>query len=354
MDKIRKLRELLLTLDCDAALLTSFPSRLYFSSFSGGDGYLFITKNSCYIVTDSRYTLQVHQESKSFALIEGADTNYELLKPITEKEDIKKIAFEDCEITVSSFNLLKTALPDAKFKPLGNMLREIRRTKNAVELKKIKASLALSEYALSKTLEKISAGMSETEVAAILEGYMRSEGAEKTSFDTICASGIRSALPHGMASGKIIEKGDFLTLDFGCVLDGYCSDITRTFVIGSITDYQKEIYSIVLKAQLQAEKVIVSGILAKEADATARNIINSHGYGKKFGHSLGHGVGLEIHELPNLSPRSTATLCPGDVVTVEPGIYIENFGGVRIEDMVYIGEKNAEILTKFPKELIII
>ena len=354
MSKIEKLCSLCKSRGFDAALITSPHSRFYFSGFTGGDGYLFITKKAQYIITDSRYTLQAQNECKDFVLIEGADTDFSLLKPIVKNEGIKKIAFEDTDLTFSKYNLLSEALPEAEKIPLCGSMRELRREKETEELEKIKASLALAEYALSKTIERISAGMTECEVAAILESYMRSGGAQRVSFDTICASGVRGALPHGTATDKPLEKGEFLTLDFGCILNGYCSDITRTFAIGNVNERQKEIYDIVLKAQLRAEKLIKSGLSAKEADAAARDVINAHGYGTAFTHSLGHGVGLEIHEFPNLSPKSSAVLSKGDVVTVEPGIYIENFGGVRIEDMVYISDEHAEILTKFPKELIII
>lgn len=354
MRRIESLRQKMLKSGCDGAVLTSFPSIFYFSGFSSSDAYLFITQESLYIITDSRYTLQANEECKYFTLIDGSCANYDLLKPIAEKENVKTVFFEDEDISVSSFTMLKQALQGREFIPLKNALTEIRRTKSKDEVEKIRESLKLSEYALSNTIDKISPGMSETEVAAILESYMRKEGAVKTSFDTICASGIRSAYPHGTASDKKIMKGNFLTLDFGCVLDGYCSDITRTFVIGNPSEKQKEIYNTVLSAQLAAENFIKTGVLARDVDSVARSIINSKGYGKNFGHSLGHGVGIEIHELPNLSPKSKSVLSDGDIVTVEPGIYIENFGGVRIEDMVCIKDSSAEILTKFPKELIIL
>jgi len=352
MNNIDKLRQFLKKENCDAAILTSGPSRLYFSGFKGTDGYLFITAEEQYIITDSRYTIQVYEETKDFTLLSGADSNFDLISSIVKKNEIKSIAFEDSDVTVSKFNSIKTALPSCEFIEIGNKLTEIRRKKSEYELNKISDALKLSEYALRKTLENISKGMTEVQIAAILESYMRSGGAEKLAFDTVCVSGARSALPHGAATEKTIENGDFLTLDFGCVIDGYCSDITRTFIVGNPTEMHKEIYNTVLNAQLYAESMIKPGVTAKEADAYARNIISQKGYGVNFGHSLGHGVGIEIHELPNVSPRSNSALTAGDVITVEPGIYIENFGGVRIEDMMYIGEKETYILTTFTKELI--
>lgn len=354
MDKLSKLKILLKEKGASAALLTSNPSLIYFSGFTGGDAYLFITETAQYIITDSRYTIQAKNECKHFSVVNGSCVDFSLIKPLAEKEDIKYIAFEDTEMSVNCFNSLKNAFSKAEYIPLSDSIRVIRRNKSSEEIKKITDSLRLSEYALYKTVPQIKAGMSEVAVAAILESIMRSEGAEKTSFDTICASGIRSALPHGTASKKIIETGDFLTLDFGCILDGYCSDITRTFVIGKAKEKQRIIYETVLNAQLEAEKILKPEINAADADNAARQIITKAGFGLNFGHSLGHGVGLEIHELPNLSPKSQAVLSNGDIVTVEPGIYIENYGGVRIEDMVCITENKSEILTKYPKELTII
>ena len=179
------------------------------------------------------------------------------------------------------------------------------------------------------------------------------QNAKKTSFETIVASGVRSAMPHGVASDKKIEAGDFVTIDFGCVLDGYCSDMTRTFVMSKADTRQKEIYETVLKAQLSAISAIELGKSCAEIDKAARDIIKDAGYGENFGHSLGHSVGIEIHESPNFSPKSTDMLENGNVITVEPGIYIDGFGGVRIEDVVVIGEKTQN-LTNFTKELMII
>ena len=354
MDKLKKIRELLVSLNADAAVLTSFPSRIYFSGFKGSDGCVFITKDEQYIITDSRYTLQVYDEAKDFTLISGYESNFELLLPIIKKCNISKVAFENNDMTVSRFELLKETLNCCEFINLDNRLTTIRRTKTRNEVKSISEALKLSEYALEQTVQKIKEGMTEVQVAAILESYMRSGGAEKLAFETVCVSGARSALPHGAATDKKLEKGDFLTLDFGCVIDGYCSDITRTFVVGNPSELQKEIYDTVLSAHLYAEKMISPGVRCSEADEFARKIIISKGYGINFGHSLGHGVGIQVHELPNLSPRSDSVLTAGDVVTVEPGIYIEDLGGVRIEDMVYISEDKPEILTNFTKELIII
>ena len=229
-----------------------------------------------------------------------------------------------------------------------------RRNKDADEIKKITDAERLGDEAFSYVLNKIKAGVTEKEIAFELEFFMRKHGAAGLSFETISASGKRGAMPHGVASDKVIENGDLLTLDFGCVLDGYCSDVTRTVAIGNVSDWQKEIYDVVLKAQKSALAELAAGKKCSEADAVARDIIKSAGYGANFGHSLGHSVGIEIHESPNLSPKSTDTVENGNVLTVEPGIYIDGMGGVRIEDVAAIVDGKAINITHSPKELIIL
>lgn len=234
------------------------------------------------------------------------------------------------------------------------MISEQREIKDEEEIAKIRAAEKLGDEAFSYVLNFIKPGISELDVAFELEFFMRKNGASGLSFDTIAASGIRSAMPHGVASEKIIEKGDLLTLDFGCVLDGYCSDMTRTVAVGSIDSKGKEIYETVLAAQKAGLEYIAKGKVCSGADAAARKVITEAGYGKNFGHALGHSVGIEIHESPTLSPKCDKILVPGNVVTVEPGIYIENFVGVRIEDLVLITDSGVENFTHSEKELIIV
>ena len=238
--------------------------------------------------------------------------------------------------------------------PGQKKISSLRQKKDAEEIAKIRAAEALGDAAFSYILDKIRPGVSEIEIALELEFFMRKNGASGLSFETIAASGVRSAMPHGTASEKMIEKGDFLTLDFGCVLDGYCSDMTRTVVIGAPDLRQKEIYETVLLAQETALSKIEPGVACAEIDRAAREVIQNAGYGDCFGHALGHSVGIEIHEKPVFSPKSKDILEEGHVITVEPGIYLENFGGVRIEDVVAVCGKKAENLTKSPKNFIII
>ncbi|MBO4896995.1 MAG: aminopeptidase P family protein [Clostridia bacterium] len=350
MSNLDKARKLINKTGADALLVTSHENRFYLSGFYGTAGYLLITKESAYLITDSRYTLQAKEQAKDFHVITKAETDF---SPIAETaENIKSLLYEDTRMSVFTFSALKDALPKTELLPCGEKISHLRRSKTPAEVKKIKAALSLAESAFLYVLPKLHEGMKECEAAAEIENFMRRGGALKPSFDTICASGMFSAMPHHTASDKEIQKGDFLVMDYGCILDGYCSDITRTVVIGKADARQKEIYETVLKAQAKAEKEIAPDKRAADIDKTARDLIDSAGYGKNFTHSLGHGVGIEIHEFPNLSPKSEAVLGEGDIVTIEPGIYIEDFGGVRIEDMAYIGENRAEILTTLTKELI--
>ena len=345
MDRSDKLRQYIG--DDEAVLVTSYPNIFYYSGFTSEDAYLIITKDSSLLLTDSRYTIQAKQQSSSYEVCEILKTE-SIIKSL--KQQI--LCIEEDVVSVSQFSKLQGY--GKKVKPFSKTIKYPRRVKEKEEIRKIAQAEELGDRAFSYVLDLIKPGKTEKEIAIELEFFMRRNGASKLSFDTICASGVRSAMPHGVASDKIIEKGDFLTLDFGCVLDGYCSDMTRTVVVGEVTQRQKEIYQIVLDAQKAVLDSLRAGILGKDADKLARDIIDKAGYKDNFGHGTGHSVGVEIHELPSLSPKSEDILEAGNVVSVEPGIYIEGFGGVRIEDLVQIGTENALNLTKSQKDLLII
>ena len=345
MDRSDKLRQYIG--DDEAVLVTSYPNIFYYSGFTSEDACLIITKDSSLLLTDSRYTIQAKQQSSSYEVCEISKTE-SIIKSL--KQQI--LCIEEDVVSVSQFSKLQGY--GKKVKPFSKTIKYPRRVKEKEEIRKIAQAEELGDRAFSYVLDLIKPGKTEKEIAIELEFFMRRNGASKLSFDTICASGVRSAMPHGVASDKIIEKGDFLTLDFGCVLDGYCSDMTRTVVVGEVTQRQKEIYQIVLDAQKAVLDSLRAGILGKDADKLARDIIDKAGYKDNFGHGTGHSVGVEIHELPSLSPRSEDVLEAGNVVSVEPGIYIEGFGGVRIEDLVQIGTENALNLTKSQKDLLII
>ncbi len=329
------------------AIISGYANIFYYSGFTSEDAVLFITRNRQILVTDSRYTIQARIEAPDFEIRDITEG----LKTIADSLDCETLGFEENYVTVSEYKTFKTF--EKKLCSMQKVISAPRRTKSEAEIKKIGAAEDLAVSAFNYTLERISGGMTEREIAFMIEMYMRKNGAKSTSFETIVASGARSAMPHGVATDKVIGIGDFVTMDFGCVLDGYCSDITRTVVIGRASEKQKEIYEIVKAANDAAIDAIAVGKNCSQIDAVARKIITDAGYGKNFGHSLGHSVGIEVHESPNFSPKSQDIIEAGNVITVEPGIYIEGFGGVRIEDVVAIGE-NAKNLTKCAKDLIII
>lgn len=331
----------------EGVIISSYPNIFYYSQFTSEDAFLVITKDRQILVTDSRYTVQAKQQSPDFEIYDIENGLEQLFKGI--KEEI--FGFEENAVTVREFARFQSVTK--KLIPVSAKISAPRRVKDRDEIDKIAKAEELANAALQYTLPKIKVGMTEREVALMIEFYMLSEGAQKTSFETVVASGVRSSMPHGVASDKPISRGDFVTMDFGCVLDGYCSDMTRTVVMSQASDMQREIYDIVLRAQKAAVDAIYAGKKCADIDAVARNIIEKAGYGENFGHSLGHSVGIEIHESPNFSPKSNDITEIGNVITVEPGIYIEGFGGVRIEDLVVIGEKTRN-LTDFTKELIII
>ena len=344
MDRIKKLTS---TLDTNEAyLITGKANIFYYSGFTSEDATLFVSKNKLILITDSRYTVQAKEQARNFDII----TDIKLL----QNEPEKYLGFEENYMTVGEKQRLENILKNKTFTPCQKCISKPRQVKSTDEIKKIQAAEELGDKAFSYIIEIIKPGMTELEIALELEFFMKKNGAASLSFETIAASGIRGSMPHGTASEKKIEKGELLTLDFGCVLDGYCSDMTRTISIGTPNSKMKEIYDIVLKAQTEALSNISSGKSCKEIDKIARDIISEYGYGDNFGHSLGHSVGIEIHEAPNLSPKSQDDLEAGNVVTVEPGIYIENVGGVRIEDVVAVTNEGCTNLTTSPKELIIV
>lgn len=329
----------------------------YVAGFTG-EGYVYWSRKSKLVVTDSRYAIAAKEECPQYeVLIWGTDGYYaELLKKV-QTEQVGRLGFEDQVMTVSSYEsirstFLKETMHDIQMIPVKDGLKEFRQIKTEIELDKIRKAEEIGDRAFAKILSQLKPGITEKQVASMIEYYMKEEGADGFSFDTIAASGLHSAMPHAVPTDKVLEEGDFLTMDFGCLYDGYCSDMTRTVVIGKANDKQKEIYETVLRAQQTALAGIRPGMKGKEIDALARNVITEAGYGKYFGHSLGHSVGIEIHESPNFSPKEEKVIEPGMVITVEPGIYIEGFGGVRIEDIVIITENGCENITHSPKQLI--
>ena len=335
----------------EAVFISSYPNIFYYSGFRSDDAYLLISHDKRYIVTDSRYTIQAKEQAPDFELYDIKSGFEKLFSRISERV----IGIEEEEIQLKQYKSLKRKLGRRQeFVEMQKNINSLRRIKDEDEIRRIAAAEQIGDAAFEYVLPKIRAGITEREIALELEFFMKKQGASALSFDTIAASGVRSAMPHGLASDKVIENGDFLTLDFGCVYEDYCSDMTRTVAVGSVSERQREIYDVVLKAQLAAINAAKAGRTCSFVDGVARKIISDAGYGKNFGHGLGHSVGIEIHESPSFSPKCNDVLKNGHVITVEPGIYIEGFGGVRIEDLIVIQNDEAVNLTSSPKELIIV
>lgn len=339
------------------AVLAARPANIrYLSGFVGSESYLYISKERCVILTDSRYTLQAEEEAKSFEVqTVGRNAGYGvLLGRLLQEDGVRTLGFEEDAFLYGTAAALQkeTGLPAEQWVPLNGGLSSLRAVKSEEEIRKLEQAERIGDEAFSFILNELKPGVTELQIAARLEYFMKSHGAEGTSFDTIVASGLHSAMPHAVPKEKLLEKGDFVTMDFGCRYQGYCSDMTRTVVIGKASERQKEIYQLVLEAQQAVLCSLRPGMTGREGDRLARDVIEKAGYGQYFGHGLGHSVGLEIHEKPALSMHDETVLCPGMIETVEPGIYIPGFGGVRIEDMVVLTKTGIRNLTSSPKELI--
>ena len=347
MTNVTGLRELLQKEQVEGIFIKGDASLRYFTGFTGSESLLYVDPNRVIIITDSRYTLQVQQQAPDCTLVEHTQGFWPEVAKLKVGE---KLAVDGDYFSYADQCALAQALPHVSWQSVT--LAGLRQVKTPDELRKITKAVDIADEAFAQLKPHIKAGCSESTLAAELEYNMRKLGSEKTSFTTIVASGARSALPHGVASEKIIELGDFVTFDFGATYDGYCSDITRTVVVGKAQTWQKEIYDIVLQAHLLGETFLKPGLTGQEVDAKVRQYITDKGYGQYFGHGLGHGVGLEIHEMPVLNKRNKVPLPMGAIVTVEPGIYLPGKGGVRIEDTVLITADGSRKLTASPKEFL--
>lgn len=353
MTRLDKLRKGMKEKGLEALLITSPYNLRYVSNFTGTTGLSVITLDKAYFVTDFRYTQQVAKQAIGFEIIQNMGPIYDEIGKIVSRDNLKNIGFEENFVTFSTYERLDE-LVSAELVPVSGLVEELREVKDEDEITAIKKACEIADSAYQYILGEVKVGMSEIEVANKLDFHMRSKGASGVSFDTIVASGIRSSMPHGVASDKLIEQGDMITLDFGCYYNGYVSDMTRTFALGDPGQKLKDIYQLVLDAQLMVTEAAKPGITGIELDAVARNYFAKHGYEAAFGHSTGHGIGLEIHEGPNVSRLSDKAFVPGNVITNEPGLYFADLGGVRIEDDLLITETGNEILVHSPKDLIIL
>lgn len=354
MNRLDKIAAKLTPLGLDALLVTSAPGESYAVGFHG-EGVVLVLPNRSFYMTDSRY-IEVAQSVVTGAEVAqlAPERGYRgMLRDLIERHGVQTLGFEDEYMTVHTLGVYQKDLP-CKLVPAQAVLTELRASKDAFEIEQITKAQRIAERALDECLGYLKPGMTERDVAARLVYDMLRFGADKVSFDPIAVSGPNSSLPHGVPGGRAIVAGDFLTLDFGCMVGGYCSDMTRTLAIGTATDEMRKVYATVLEAQLAGIAAARAGVSGIAIDAAARNVIEQAGYGSYFGHGFGHSVGLEIHEAPNASPRSPAILPAGAVLTAEPGIYLPGRFGVRIEDMLVLRDGFCENLTNASKELIIL
>ena len=348
--KLTKLRELLVEKELDALLVTSGYNRRYMTGFTGTAGVAIISNDDAVFITDFRYMEQAADQIKDFRIVQHEKTIIEEVAQQAELMKVKRLGFEKEDLTFGMYELYKSKVA-AELVPTAGLVEKLRIIKTPGELEVLRQAAKIADDAFTHICGFIKAGMTELEVANELEFFMRKQGATSSSFDTIVASGIRGALPHGVATDKKIETGELVTLDYGALYNGYISDITRTVAVGEPSEKMREIYEITLAAQKLAVEGIKPGMTGIQADAIARDYIASKGYGDAFGHSTGHGIGLEVHEAPGLSFRSETVLEPNMTVTAEPGIYLPGIGGVRIEDDLVITENGCERLTHCTKEL---
>lgn len=351
MSKVNRLVNVIEEMGLDAILITDPINRRYITGFTGTAGMVIVSKNGAVLVTDFRYIEQATEQAKGFTIVEHKQAIEQEVKDQLAHLQVKKLGFEQDHVTYRAFSRYKE-LFDVELIPVSQVVEQLRLIKTEEEIAILKQAAEIADAAFEHILSFIKPGVREIEIANELEFFMRSKGATSSSFDIIVASGHRSALPHGVASEKEIQTGELVTMDYGAIYQGYCSDITRTVAVGKVSDELRKIYDIVLAAQKRGVEQIKAGMTGKEADATTRDYIVEHGYGEYFGHSTGHGLGLEVHEEPRLSVQSEAVLKPGMVVTVEPGIYLPQIGGCRIEDDIVITEHGNERLTFANKEFI--
>lgn len=355
MNRLENLASLITT---DCALITSDINRRYFTGMKSSAGTILLFRERAYFIIDFRYIEKAKKllAGDSFIKVVLQDKLYEQINHYINKYSAKSIAIESMSVTISELEKLKgkiSAEIDSS-DTLSNSINSLRMIKSPEEIEKMIKAQHIAEEGFEHMLGFVHEGISEREMQLELDFYMLSHGAEALSFDTIALSGKNTSLPHGVPSDKRVEKGDFVLLDFGAVVDGYHSDMTRTFCVGQPTDKMKEVYDIVLKAQLAALSAVKAGMKGRDLDRVARDVITAAGYGAQFGHSLGHGVGAEIHEMPYAAKSYEKELPENSIVTIEPGIYIENEFGVRIEDFVIVKDNGCENMTKAPKELIIL
>ncbi len=348
--RIDKLRKILSKSDIDTIFISSKDNIKYYSGFTGTLAFLLISETNAVIVTDSRYTIRAQEECPDYKIYKlKSGDNW--IKNSTIQIKAKTIGFEGNQLSVNMLNQLKERSENnLNWKDFSNEITHQRVIKSESEIKLIDEVISISDKAFNNVSKIISVGMTEKEIAWEMEKEMRNLGADSISFDTIVASGLNGAKPHHSPTDKEIMNDEAITIDMGAKLNGYCSDLTRTIFIGNPDEKFKKIYNIVLRSQLISLETAKEGMSGEEIDKISRDIISNEGFGENFGHSLGHGVGLEVHENPGVGPNSKNKIEPGMIYTIEPGIYIEGWGGIRIEDMVLMTDNGNKLLSHADKE----
>ena len=339
MDKIKEIQKKLQEKELDAVLITDEKNQRYATGFAFTDGAVIVTREHAYLITDSRYVEAAEQavSERTQVILFGQEHRLvQCIQEILQNEKIEKLGAEEEKLSYQE------------------IFQELRASKSEDELEYMRAAQKISERALEDVLGIIRPGITEREIAAELNYRMMKYGAEGNSFDTISITGKKTSMPHGVPGDEVVQDGDFVTMDFGCLKGGYCSDMTRTVAVGHVTDEMKKIYGIVLEAQLRGIENARAGITGAEIDKAAREVIANAGYGAYFGHSFGHSLGLDIHEAPYAMPRSQTIMPEGAVVSAEPGIYLPGRFGVRIEDVMILRKDHADVITEAPKQLIIL
>lgn len=352
---IERMQSALEAAELDAFLTSHLPNVCYLSGYTGSNGLVYISADRRIFLTDSRYEEQVKHEVSDFEVFipESGSLTKKLLEVIADSV-LEIIGFEAAHTAYKQFAKLAEDVGEEHLKPTEGLVENLRMQKRPDEIEKIREAIRINDLTFSQILERIKPGQKEYEVAAEIDYLMRKNGATKPSFDTIVAAGPNGALPHARPSDRPLARGDLVVIDMGCFYAGYASDMTRTIAIGQPDTKQRDVYQIVLDAHLKARDFLAPDKKAADMDLAARDHITSKGYGDHFKHSLGHGVGLEVHEGPRISKESKATFEVDMVVTNEPGIYIPDWGGVRIEDILRVTEDGCEVMTQTTKDLIII
>jgi len=354
LKKINQLQQMIKEEELDAMLITGEANRTYLSGFEGSFGYIMVSSEGrAMLITDFRYVEQAEMQAPHLKIIKQQGEFADNVSKLTEHEGWTRLGIEEEHMSYFRYRELLERF-EGELVPLKKRVEHLRAIKEPSELEKIKKSASFLDDATRHMANWLQPGVSEKAVALELEYYLRKQGAQGPTFGFIVASGERSSLPHGVASSKVLQEGETVTIDFGVYYQGYASDMTRNFSLGEPNNRLKEIHQLVYEAQQVALKGFKAGMTGRQVDALAREVIEEGGYGDYFGHGLGHGVGLEPHELPTLSPRVEGALQVGAVVTVEPGIYIPQLGGIRIEDMVLVKEDGVELLTHSSRELMVV